>query len=124
MLLLHFLALIAISSLAFAIEGRGLRRPGPHVVKHGMFPDHHTKYSSTHVRRASFGRRQDPSPASCGSSNQITTKAPKTNIFAGLTDEEAAAVTSFLHDQESLNLTAAANATRQALLAFLVKTHI
>ncbi|KAL8725493.1 MAG: hypothetical protein Q9166_007313 [cf. Caloplaca sp. 2 TL-2023] len=41
----------------------------------------------------------------------LTTKAPKTNIFAGLTNEEAAAVTSFLHGQRSLNLTAAANAT-------------
>ncbi|KAF7315690.1 Amine oxidase [Mycena indigotica] len=40
-----------------------------------------------------------------------TAKAPKENIFISLTDDEAAAVISFLHKQPALNLTATANAT-------------
>ncbi|KAF7361133.1 Amine oxidase [Mycena sanguinolenta] len=36
--------------------------------------------------------------------------APKSNIFISLTDDEAAAVISFLHNQTELNLTAAADA--------------
>ena len=47
----------------------------------------------------------------CTSSTEFVVKAPSTNIFLGLSDQEAADVTSFLHTQDSLNLTAATNAT-------------
>ncbi|KAL8725316.1 MAG: hypothetical protein Q9181_006455 [Wetmoreana brouardii] len=76
-----------------------------------MFGASHTGQSSHHGRRDSIHRRQAPESTGCNLDSQITIKAPKTNIFAGLTNDEAAAVTTFLHAQESLNLTAAANAT-------------
>ena len=119
MLFIYLLVLIAAPSLSFAGLRHGEHEPQPHVTKHGMFPGGRTRNVGRHRPRAPatqpgapLGRRQDPVHTSCASSGQITTKAPKTNIFAGLTDDEAAAVTSFLHDQKSLNLTAAANATR------------
>lgn len=40
-----------------------------------------------------------------------TVTAPKDNVFASLTNDEAAAVIKFCHEQDSLNLTAAENAT-------------
>ncbi|KAL9609939.1 MAG: hypothetical protein Q9167_005335 [Letrouitia subvulpina] len=114
MLFIHLLCLIAAAHLSFARLSHGLRRPRPHVVKHGMFPISFTERSSEDGRRAPISRREAPSQTGCGSGSQITTKAPKANIFADLIDDEAAAVTSFLHDQKSLNLTAAANATSSA----------
>ncbi len=47
----------------------------------------------------------------CASGAQLSVKAPKKNIFAGLSDQEAADATAFLHSQKTLNLTASANAT-------------
>ena len=114
MLLLYLLLLVAAPVLSFSKQARGLRGPSPHVVKHGMFPgsiNQHSGESSKFGKRAPINRPQAPSAASCGSGNSLTTKAPKSNIFAGLTNDEAAAVTSFLHGQSSLNLTAATNAT-------------
>lgn len=114
MLFLYLLVLIAAPVLSFTKQGRGLRAPSPRVVKHGMFPgsiNKHSGKSSQFGRRASIDRRQASSPTACSSGSQITTKAPKANIFAGLTNDEAAAVTSFLHGQNSLNLTAAATST-------------
>ena len=61
--------------------------------------------------------RAAPPAAGCATENQLTVKAPKKNIFLGLTDEEAASVTAFLHDQKSLNLTAVVNGTRWDLEA-------
>ena len=112
MLFIYLLALIAASNLSLAKPRYGARGPSPRVVKHGMFPGSVTKDSSAHRRRAPLARRQTASPSSCGSGTQLTTKAPKSNIFAGLTDDEAAGAISFLHTQQSLNLTAAATATR------------
>ena len=114
MLFLYLLVFIAAPVLAFARQARGLREPRPHIVKHGMFPgsiNKHSGQSSKFGKRAPINRRQAGPPASCGSGDPLTTKAPKSNIFAGLTNDEAAAVTSFLHRQSSLNLTAAATAT-------------
>ncbi|KZT51209.1 amine oxidase [Calocera cornea HHB12733] len=49
---------------------------------------------------------------SCGTGvSNYTITAPKKNIWLGLTEDEVAAVTSFAHNQTSLNLTAAVNAT-------------
>ena len=104
-----FVAILGVSSARLGPPSRGT---GSHTIKHGMFPGSFSKRSSRHDRRASIHRRQEPSGTGCGTGSQITTKAPKNNIFAGLTDDEAAAVTSFLHNQEKLNLTAAAEATR------------
>lgn len=116
MLFLYLLLLVAAPVLSFTTQGRGLQGRGlrgakPHVVKHGMFPATVNKQSSQFGRRAPLNRRQTSSPTTCGSKSQLTTNAPKPNIFAGLTNDEAAAVTSFLHRQDSLNLTAAALAT-------------
>ena len=107
-----FVLLAAILGVSSARLGPPSRGTHPHTIKHGMFPGSFSKRSSRLDRRASTHRRQDPSGTGCGTGSQISTKAPKNNIFAGLTNDEAAAVTSFLHHQESLNLTAAAEATR------------
>ena len=112
MLFVYLLSLLGASNLAFALQYHGSHGAKPRVTKHGMFPARLTKFSDGIGRRAPLERRQAINPTSCGSGSQIDTKAPKRNIFAGLTDEEAAAVTSFLHDQKSLNLTATATATR------------
>ena len=114
LLSLYLLVLIAAPVLSFYEQAHGLGGPNPHIVKHGMFPgsiNKHSGESSKFGKRSPINRRQAGPPASCGSGNLLTTKAPKSNIFAGLTNDEAAAVTSFLHGQSSLNLTAAANAT-------------
>lgn len=49
--------------------------------------------------------------AACADVTQPTVAAPLSNIFAGLTNDEAASVTAFLHQQKALNLTANVNAT-------------
>jgi hypothetical protein len=117
MLLIYLLVLFAVSELPFAESKQLSRRRGKHVIKHGMFTGAHAKRTSRRWQnpsmlrsRATVDQRQAPSTG-CGSQGLLVTEAPKTNIFAGLSDDEAAAVTSFLHEQESLNLTAAAEAT-------------
>ena len=110
-----FLLLLAVASdLTLARNGHGSHRRSTPDVRHGMFPVRLTKSSSGQGYHTAINRRQASASAGCGAGSQLTIKAPKTNIFAGLTDVEAAAVTSFLHSQRSLNLTAAASATRQA----------
>ena len=109
----YLLILIATLGLSFPGLSHGLRG------HKGMFPGSLTKNTGrsrfgapASRRETPIDRRQAPVQTACGSGGQVTTKAPKVNIFAGLTDDEAAAVTSFLHDQKSLNLTAASSATR------------
>jgi len=106
------LVLLAAADLSLARRGPRLRGRTPPVVKHGAFPASFTPHSSEHQRRAPIHRRQNANSTGCSTGSQITTKAPKTNIFAGLTNDEAVAVTLFCHSQKSLNLTAAADATR------------
>ena len=60
-------------------------------------------------------KRQNPSTSTCASGAEFTVRAPQKNIFLGLTDQEAADVTTFLHAQAALNLTGAANATAYVL---------
>ena len=113
-LFLYLLVLVIAPVLSFAKGVPGFRGLSPNGIKHGMSPGSIHKrvgQSSTFGRGAPLSRRQASPPASCGSGNPLTTKAPKSNIFAGLTNDEAAAVTSFLHSQSSLNLTAASTAT-------------
>ena len=57
-------------------------------------------------------KRQPAGDGICTIGNETSITAPQKNIFLGLTDLEAASVTSFLHSQSNLNLTAASNATR------------
>ena len=109
---ISFVLLIAASALSFSGVSHGLLKPRAHIVKHGMFPARLGKHGLGHGRRVPLARRQLSASNGCSSTTQLTTKAPKSNIFLGLTDDEAAAVTAFLHDQEELNLTAAASATR------------
>ncbi|GAA5855142.1 hypothetical protein JCM9279_001967 [Rhodotorula babjevae] len=45
-----------------------------------------------------------------GAAEAPTVKAPRKNVWAGLTTDEAASVVAFLHNQTALNLTAAADA--------------
>ena len=106
------LLLLLFSAFSCPSASLGHGRPKSHIVKHGMFPSRLGKFAAGHRYRAPLARRQNPSQGSCGSSKLLTVNAPKPNIFLGLTDNEAAAVTTFLHAQNSLNLTAAAIATR------------
>ena len=109
MLFLYSLLLVAVSDLVSSRQPIGSYHP---IVTHGRFPDNVIRPNSEYGRRSFPDRRQTPSASTCNSGQQISIKAPKANIFEGLTDDEAAAVTSFLHDQKALNLTAAASATR------------
>ena len=112
MLFISFVLVVAACVLSFASLSHGLLKSGAHIVKHGMFPARVGKHGLGHEQRVPLARRQLSASNGCGSTTQLTTKAPKSNIFLGLTDDEAAAVTAFLHDQKELNLTAAASATR------------
>lgn len=71
-------------------------------------PGHYPGASKGQVKRAYTGTNT----STCPVDEKILIKAPKKNIFMGLEDSEAAAVTAFLHKQASLNLTAVENATR------------
>ena len=117
MLFQYFLLLIAAANFSFArLPDRQVhKRPGsqkrsPAVANHGMFKGDTNKPSSEQWRNNPLRRRQSSGGSpSCGSTSQLTIAAPKSNIFLGLTTDEAVAVTQFLHD--NLNLTAASNAT-------------
>ncbi|KAL8685663.1 MAG: hypothetical protein Q9218_007622 [Villophora microphyllina] len=112
MLFSLLLILLAAVNLSHARRGPRLHGRGSlPLVNHGMFPSRQPEPQHGNERRAPVERRQGPGSTGCGSSSQLSVKAPKSNIFAGLTNDEAAAVTSFLHDQKDLNLTAASNAT-------------
>ncbi|GHJ86241.1 hypothetical protein NliqN6_2643 [Naganishia liquefaciens] len=63
---------------------------------------HHPKLS-----RPQFRKRNGYSNAVNVTSTAPITSAPKANVWASLSNDEAASVISFLHDQPSLNLTAA-----------------
>lgn len=63
---------------------------------------HHPKLS-----RPQFRKRNDYTNAVNVTSTAPTTSAPKANVWASLSNDEAAAVINFLHDQPDLNLTAA-----------------
>lgn len=112
MLFTFLLVLLAAVDLSSARRGSRLRERHSPVAKHGLFPASFAPPHTEHARRAPIHRRQASNSTSCDTGSQITIKAPKSNIFAGLTNDEAAAVTLFLHGQKSLNLTAAADATR------------
>ena len=115
MLLLYLFLAVATPVLSFSRLRRGLHQP-PKPVTHGMWTKSGSSQNSRMLRRDPVGRRdpvirrQTAGSGTCGG-GQLTTKAPKVNIFGSLSDEEAASVTSFLHDQASLNITAAAAAT-------------
>ena len=106
MLFFYLLLVIAAPVLSFKKLGRGVT---PQIVKHGMFKSIPGHPGSKFAKRAPINRRQ--ASGNCASNSQLTVTAPKSNIFAGLTDDEAAAVTTFLHGQTSLNLTAITMAT-------------
>jgi primary-amine oxidase len=65
---------------------------------------HHPKLS-----RPQFRKRNEYTNAVNVTSTAPTTTAPKDNVWASLTNDEAAAVINFLHEQSALNLTAAAD---------------
>ena len=109
MLFFYLLVLIAAPVLSFTKQSRGLRQSTPQIVKHGMFRGRPANPGSKFAKRAPIGRRQ--ASGNCATGSQLTVTAPKPNIFAGLTNDEAGAVTTFLHGQQSLNLTAIPMAT-------------
>ncbi|KAL3423197.1 copper amine oxidase [Phlyctema vagabunda] len=55
-------------------------------------------------------KRQASSSGSCAAPAAQEISAPKSNVWSGLTDDEAASVTKWLFGQSTLNLTATANA--------------
>lgn len=90
-------AAAALDSAVFAYPWR----ENPWTARPGGLPstERHTKRSA-------------PAPAACAPNQEVSVKAPRRNIFNGLDGKEVADVTSFLHKQKSLNLTAAGKATR------------
>lgn len=120
MLLLSWLILLAQVFFSVARQPGAARRRSPSVGRNrifpnnnnGIFPNSPMRQSNVHERSAPIYQRQESTSSGCGSGGSITAKAPKSNIFAGLTNDEAVAVTAFLHGQKSLNLTATADATR------------
>lgn len=66
---------------------------------------HHPKLS-----RPQFRKRNNVISAVNVASTAPTTSAPKANVWASLSNDEAASVINFLHDQPTLNLTAAQDA--------------
>lgn len=65
---------------------------------------HHPKLS-----RPQFRKRNEYTNAVNVTSKAPTTSAPKDNVWASLSNDEAAAVINFLHTQPALNLTASAD---------------
>lgn len=63
---------------------------------------HHPKLS-----RPQFRKRTEYTNAVNVTSAAPTTSAPKNNVWASLSNDEAAAVIAFLHEQPALNLTLA-----------------
>jgi primary-amine oxidase len=68
-------------------------------------------------------QKNKDSSSSCNSQATIAAKAPRQNIFQGFSDDDFANITSFLHQQKSLNLTAASNATRQVILCSEIQSN-
>ena len=116
MLFSYFFLLIAAADFTFARPPQrqvhkkpGYNKRSSPIAQHGVFSGK-SKSPSSAWRNNPLHRRQDSSSSgACGTASQLTVQAPKSNIFQGLTDVEAAGVTEFLH--ENLNLTASANAT-------------
>ncbi|KAI4252160.1 MAG: hypothetical protein LQ352_004444, partial [Teloschistes flavicans] len=116
------LVLLAAVNLAYTRRSSLLQRHGTlPLVNHGMFPSTQTGHYSGNGPRAPVERRQAPESSGCDANSQLSVTAPKSNIFAGLTTDETIAITAFLHDQKSLNLTAASNATRQIITVELLQ---
>lgn len=90
-------AAAAIDSAAFAYPSR----ENPWTARTGGLPS-----AERHARR------EAATPPACNPNQELSIKAPLQNIFAGLEGKEVADITSFLHKQQSLNLTAASEATR------------
>ncbi|KAJ7320783.1 putative copper amine oxidase [Mycena albidolilacea] len=70
----------------------------------------HARLKSPKPRPKKIGLMEVLSSSSSNSTFSTVSVAPKTNIFISLTNDEAASVISFLHNQTELNLTAAADA--------------
>ena len=82
--------------------------------RHKLLPPRVQAVGSASASASILADKQAASANKAGggcSDGTITVTAPKTNIFGGLSDDEFANVTSFLHQQKRLNLTAVSNAT-------------
>ncbi|KAI2080782.1 hypothetical protein LOZ04_004158 [Ophidiomyces ophidiicola] len=80
-----------------------------------------TPRSASLRSRSGHQRRTTESQATCSYDKEVSVKAPRKNVFLGLEGSEVAAVTKFLHDQPTLNLTAASNATSWDNIIVLVE---
>ncbi|KAL1637202.1 hypothetical protein SLS56_000861 [Neofusicoccum ribis] len=90
---------LAVLSLLGSHLGLVSSRPMPKSNSAFMRKNHNHRGGAHHrMKRQTTG-------SSCASSVAQSIAAPKSNIWAGLTDPEAAAVTAWLFDQSSLNLT-------------------
>ena len=77
---------------------------------------HPKSKQAAHLRNKRPGSKKDPSSFTGAgwSARAPGVDAPKANVWDALTNDEAAAVIGFLHNQTTLNLTVAENATRYA----------
>ncbi|KAF1987640.1 putative membrane copper amine oxidase [Aulographum hederae CBS 113979] len=80
-----------------------LARPSPRPKSANFRKAYHDRLVNDRMKRQA-------SSAPCAAPGAQAISAPKKNVWYGLTDEEAAAVTKWLFSQEDLNLTAAEDA--------------
>ncbi|KAL2216423.1 copper amine oxidase [Thermoascus aurantiacus ATCC 26904] len=109
---MRFTSLLLAAIVAAGFNAFARPQPkAPWVTKPGRLPG-----NKGHIRRGYANVS-----SSCDVNDRISIKAPRKNIFLGLDDSEAAAVTSFLHRQPALNLTAVENATSWDNVILLVE---
>ena len=111
-LLLLLLASLALVSLSWAGSGHSKRR-GPAKNQRGTRynPTKHIAHSKRAAALAKYKRSDVDRCTTCTTKTSFAIDAPKENIWAGLSNEEALAVAVYLFDSSEYNLTATANAT-------------
>lgn len=95
-------------------KGKGGSKGGKGVSKPGSGHGDGTSPTSPPVgipTATPDDEEEDTCPSACPAPFDNSIEAPEANIWLGLTHDEAAAVTSFLFAQESLNLTISEDAT-------------
>lgn len=101
----------AIASATAAIMATAITAAPAPKLNHVHYP-HSPKFSSHHRRSQQV---RDLTNQVNVTSASPTIKAPHSNIWMSLSDDEAAAVIGFIYDQDDLNVTAVVNATRWVL---------
>ncbi|KAH8653519.1 copper amine oxidase [Xylariales sp. PMI_506] len=101
-------ATLALLSCAEVVLARP--RPDPKVPAHVQWAHNRGKKVARSALKHNLEARADSANETCSTSKAATITAPYTNIWAGITDDEAASVIAWLFDQPALNLTTSEDA--------------